>query len=41
MEMIRLTRRVSAGVSEDYQEIKDWELEYGRGLQYIDMYGAP
>lgn len=25
------------GVSEDYQEIKDWELEYGRGLQYIDM----
>lgn len=26
-----------AGVSEDYLDIKDWELEYGRDIQYSDV----
>lgn len=32
-----MTRTSIIGVSEDYLDIKDWELEYGRNIQFSDI----
>lgn len=32
-----MTRTSISGVSEDYLDIKDWDLEYGRNIQYSDI----
>lgn len=32
-----MSRTSITGISEDYLSIKDWELEYGRGIQYSDI----
>lgn len=32
-----MSRTSISGVSEDYLDIKDWDLEYGRNIQYSDI----
>lgn len=32
-----MSRTSISGVSEDYLDIKDWELDYGRNIQYSDI----